>query len=141
MEEKNDLKNAFNVLKKASEFIKEELNKASEDDRKLIECRLLYLYSEDYPSRRGGSKSYLYLRNAKLEVTMICNDGWSNSKEICLTRQFRDYYYNMCERTTIWLAAKIAENWADIKDKVKKTIAEYLSNKEKTSNLLQNFEI
>lgn len=141
MEEKNDLKNAFNVLCKVNEYVKEELNKVPKEDRQLIKCRLLYLYSDDYPSLRGGSKAYLYLEHANLVVTKICNDGWSRSEDICLTRKFRNYHYNGCERTTIWLAAKIAENWTDIKDEIKKAITEYLSNKEKTSNLLQNFEI
>ena len=141
MEEKNDLKNAFNVLCKVNEYVKEELNKVPKEHRKLIECRLLYLYSDDFPSLSGGSNTYLYLKHAKLVVTNICNDGWSHSEDICLTRQFRNYHYNANERTTIWLAAKISENWTDIKDKIKNTIAEYLSDMENTSNLLQNFEI
>ena len=141
MEEKNDLKNAFNVLCKVNEYVKEELNKVPKEDRQLIECRLLYLDSDDYPRFRGGSNTYLYLKHAKLVATNICNDGWSHSEDICLTRQFRKYHYNANERTTIWLAAKIAENWTDIKDNIKKKIAEYLSDRERDSNLLRNFEI
>lgn len=141
MEEKNDLKNAFNVLCKVNEYVKEELNKVPKEDRQLIELRLLYLDSDDYPRFRGGSNTYLYLKHTKIVVTNICNDGWSHSEDICLTRQFRNYYYNANERTTIWLAAKIAENWTDIKDKIKKEIAEYMSDRGKASNLLQNFDI
>lgn len=141
MEEKNDLKNAFNVLCKVNEYVKEELNKVPKEDRQLIELRLLYLDSDDYPHFRGGSKSYLYLRHTELEVKKEFGDGFRNSESICFTGKFRHYHYNPNERTTIWLAAKIAENWTDIKDKIKKTIAEYLSDREYTSNLLQNFEI
>ena len=141
MEEKNDLKNAFNVLRKARVFIKEELNKVPKEYRNLIECSLLYLDSDDYPRFRGGSKNYLYLRHNELEVKKEFGDGFRNSESICFTGEFRHYFYNANERMTIFLAAKIAENWTDIKDKVKKAIAEYLSDRERDSNLLQNFEI